>query len=273
MKAKIILLGIMTLALSAQRGFTADATTELQALVEQTQQDIDSGKTNETQLADDLKKFDDLVAEHKGEKTDDVARILYVKAMLYHQVLDDDDKAVQLVKQIKVDFPDTEVGTNADTIVAGLEQAEAAKKIQASLVVGAQFPDFSVKDVAGNPLSIANYKGKVVLIDFWATWCPPCRAEVPNVVDTYGKYHTNGFDIIGISLDQDQASLNSFTKQNNMTWAQYFDGQGWENKLAMKYGIQSIPMDYLLDGNGKIIGEDLRGSDLQQAVADAVKTK
>jgi thiol-disulfide isomerase/thioredoxin len=145
-----------------------------------------------------------------------------------------------------------------------------AQKIQAALAVGVKFPDFNEKDTAGKPLAIANYKGKVVLIDFWATWCGPCRAELPNVIATYKKYHNQGFEIIGISLDQDQAKLTGFTKSMNMTWPQYFDGQGWGNKLAVKYGMESIPATYLLDGNGKIIGRDLRGDELTQAVAKAL---
>jgi len=145
-----------------------------------------------------------------------------------------------------------------------------AQKIQAALAVGVKFPDFNEKDTAGKPLSIANYNGKVVLIDFWATWCGPCRAELPNVIATYKKYHNQGFEIIGISLDQDQAKLTGFTKSMNMTWPQYFDGQGWGNKLAVKYGMESIPATYLLDGNGKIIGRDLRGDELTQAVAKAL---
>jgi peroxiredoxin len=153
------------------------------------------------------------------------------------------------------------------------QKEEAAKKIQAGLVEGTKFPDFNEKDLAGKPLSIANYKGKVVLINFWATWCVPCMAELPNVLKTYSKYHDKGFEIIGISLDADQQKLLAFTKKMNMTWPQFFDGTGWENKLAVKYGIEGIPATFLLDGEGKIIAEDLRGEELEQAVAKALAKK
>jgi thiol-disulfide isomerase/thioredoxin len=263
----LIALVAAVILLSGQFAFAGDATTELNDLVTKIKADLRAGKTNETDLAGDLKQFDVLLAEHKGEKTDAVARILYMKATLYGEVLHDDAKAGELMKQLKTDFKDTQFVANLEKQEAA---AAAAKKIQDALVVGATFPDFSEKDVDGRPLSISNHKGKVVLIDFWATWCPPCRAEIPNVVAVYQKYHDKGFDIIGVSLDEDQQKLLDFTKQNDMTWQQFFDGQGWKDKLAVKYGIRSIPATFLLDGEGKIIGKDLRGDDLETAVAKAV---
>jgi thiol-disulfide isomerase/thioredoxin len=264
------ILGVAVLLLSGQRAFTTDAATELETLVTKVRADLAAGKKTEAELADDLKQFDVLLAEHRGEKTDAVARIVYMKAMLYDQVFHDPAKAAELVKQLKTDFQGTE-------FVAGLEKREAAaaaaEKMRATLAGGTQFPDFNEKDVMGKPLSIANDKGKVVLVDFWATWCGPCRAELPNVLATYRKYHDQGFEIVGISLDQDQAKLTNFTKSMNMSWPQFFDGQGWQNKLAVKYGIESIPATFLLDGQGKIIGKDLYGEELQAAVARALAKK
>jgi len=110
----------------------------------------------------------------------------------------------------------------------------------------------------------------VVLVDFWATWCAPCVFELPNVQKVYEKYHEKGLEIIGVSLDQSQDKLKNFTKDKNIPWAQFCDGKGWENKLAQKYGIPSIPATFLLDGEGKIIAKNLRGDDLDQAVAKAL---
>jgi thiol-disulfide isomerase/thioredoxin len=249
---------------------TNDPMVELKALITKVKADIQAGKKTEAALADDLKQFDVLLAEHKGEKTDAVADILLMKATLYSEVFQDQAKADQLIAQLKTEFPNTH-------IVAAIKMQEAAeaasKKARANLVEGAKFPDFAEKDLDGKPLSVANYKGKVVLIDFWATWCGPCRAEIPNVVATYKKYHGQGFEIIGVSLDDDRQKLLSYTKNNNMTWSQFFDGQNWGNKLAVKYGVEAIPATYLLDRDGVIIGKDLRGDDLSEAIARALAKK
>ena len=150
----------------------------------------------------------------------------------------------------------------------------AARRIQNTLVEGTDFPIFEETDMMGQPLSLSHFKGKVVLIDFWATWCVPCCAEIPNVVATFQKYHDQGFEVIGVSLDSDRKKLLDYTLKNKMTWQEYFDGksQPWENKLASRYGIaySGIPMDFLLDGNGKIIGKNFRGVALPQAVAKAL---
>lgn len=246
-----------------------DAKTELAALVQKVQAKIEAGKKTEADYADELKQFDAILAEHKGEKTNDVAMVLNMKAQLYAQIIKDDAKAIELIKQMKADYPDTDIGMNADRIIAMINRdAEAAKAKEA--LKGTAFNDFDEKDLDGKPISVANYKGKVVLVDFWATWCGPCRAEMPNVIKTYGKYHDKGFEIIGVSLDQDKDKLASFIKDNSMPWPQFFDGQGWQNKLATKYKIESIPANYLIGKDGKIIDSGLRGDDLEAAVAKAV---
>ena len=222
-------------------------------------------KITEADMADELKQFDALLAKHKGEKTDEVAQILYMKSILYTQVLSDANKGEEVIAQLRNEFPDSRQ-------VANLKKQDESKRIQDALVVGSKFPDFNENDLVGQPLSVANYKGKVVLIDFWATWCGPCVAELPNVLKAYEKHHAKGFEIIGISLDrqQDKAKLENFIKEKNMPWQQFYDGQYWNNKLSTKYGVNSIPATYLLDGEGKIIGKNLRGTALEEAVAKAL---
>jgi peroxiredoxin len=118
--------------------------------------------------------------------------------------------------------------------------------------------DFKFKAVNGREVDLANYRGKVVLVDFWATWCGPCMVEVPHVVETYHKLHSKGFEIVGISFDQDKAALARVTAQKGMLWPQYFDGKGWQNDFGVKYGIHSIPTMWLIDKQGRIASTDAR---------------
>ena len=253
---------------------TNEVASELKDLVTQIRATLaPDKKTTEADLAAEIKQFDALLAKHKDEKTDAVATILFSEAMLYLQVLDNPQKAAELVHQMQRDFPDTTRGKNADKILDSIQKQVEAKKIQAGMVDGAGFPDFAEKDLAGEPLSIAKYRGKVVLVDFWATWCAPCVRELPNVIKAYEKHHGEGFEIVGISLDQEEQKVKDFTKEKGMTWQQFFYGKGWGNKLAVMYGIQSIPATFLLNGEGKIIGKDLRGDDLEAALTKALAKK
>jgi peroxiredoxin len=241
---------------------------EVQAVVSRINDKLKAGQQTEAALADELKAFDTLMAKYAGEKTDEVAMIGVMKAQLYLEVLDNSEKGLALLKQVKADFPATKMAGKLDQVIAQIEQKVAR---DAQFAVGHAFPDFSEKDVNGQPLSISALKGKVVLVDFWATWCGPCVAELPNVIAAYEKYHAKGFEIVGVSLDKDQGKLTAFTKEHGMTWAQYFDGQGWQNKLAQQYGIEAIPATFLLDQQGNIIAKDLRGPALDQKLAELLK--
>jgi len=257
---------------SGQRGF-ADQTNviaDLNALIVKVNAKLEQGSNTEADLTTELKAYDALYAKYKGQKTDDVATILAMKAELYLEVLQDPEKAAEILQQIKHDLPDTETGKRVDAIVSELKPQIDAEKIRRSLTVGTQFPDFNVKDVNGKPLSLASYKGKVVLVEFWATWCVPCRMELPYVLQAYQKFHAMGFEIIGVSLDDNPPMLTRFIQANGLTWPQYNDGKKFDNKLAVKYGIEGVPANFLLDDNGKIIGTDLRGEELEQAVAGAL---
>jgi thiol-disulfide isomerase/thioredoxin len=146
-----------------------------------------------------------------------------------------------------------------DTPKAPAEIREVVAGIRAKREALGKPVDIKFKAVDGRDVDLASMKGKVVLIDFWATWCGPCVGEIPHVKEAYEKLHPNGFEIVGISLDQDKAKLESFVKEKEMTWPQYFDGEGWKNKFAQKFGINAIPAMWLVDKKGNLV--DMEGRD------------
>ena len=140
--------------------------------------------------------------------------------------------------------------------------------------VGQVLPDFSAAvDLDGKPISLADYRGKVVLLDFWAVWCGPCLGEIPRIKAVYEKYHDQGFDVIGVSLDEDEAALRAYIKENEMPWRQVFDGQKWSGHLVEQYGVRGIPAPFLIDREGKVISVKARGSLLDELVEAEIEGK
>jgi peroxiredoxin len=136
---------------------------------------------------------------------------------------------------------------------------------------GAMAPDFTLPNVDGKNVSLSSYKGKYVLVDFWASWCHPCRDENPNVVKAYTNFHAKGFEILGVSLDDNADNWKEAIAEDGLTWTQISDLKGWESQAAKLYGIQSIPSNLLIDPSGKIIARDLRGDELQQKLSSIYK--
>ena len=119
----------------------------------------------------------------------------------------------------------------------------------------------------GRPVNLSEMTGKVVLIDFWATWCGPCRAEMPHVKQIYTELHAQGFEIIGISFDEDAAALKKYVATNELPWPQFFDGGGWQNAINKQFGIRAIPTMYLVDKNGILRDENARQNLAEKARA------
>jgi len=137
-----------------------------------------------------------------------------------------------------------------------------------SFIIGAESPDFAMSDLHGNEIKLSDFKGKVVLIDFWASWCGPCRRENPHVVKLYEKYQDDGFEILGVSLDNSQAKWEQAVAKDQLTWPQVSDLKGWKNEVAQMYSVKSIPHTVLLDKEGKILAHKLRGPALDNALKE-----
>jgi peroxiredoxin len=136
-----------------------------------------------------------------------------------------------------------------------------------NVAIGMPAPEFTQNDSLGNPVSLSSFKGKYLLIDFWAAWCPPCRAENPNVVSAYHEYTDKGFEVLGVSLDRSRDRWLKAVQDDGLVWTQVSDLKYWSNEAAALYGISSIPSNLLLDRDGVIINKNLRGADLHAALA------
>jgi thiol-disulfide isomerase/thioredoxin len=142
---------------------------------------------------------------------------------------------------------------------AGPQAKETAKTLIAKMERVGKPVDISFKAVDGRDVDLAKLKGKVVLVDFWATWCGPCVAELPHVKAAYADLHPKGFEVVGISLDSDKSRLTKFVADQKMAWPQYFDGKQWQNEISTKFGIQSIPAMWLIDKKGNLRDINARG--------------
>ena len=138
---------------------------------------------------------------------------------------------------------------------------------------GVMFTDLVMNDTEGKERKLSEWvgKGNYVLVDFWASWCGPCRAEMPNVVAAYEKYHAKGFDVVGVSFDQKDDAWKKAIEQIGMKWHNISDLKGWQCAASAAYGISSIPSNILVDGEGKIVAADLRGEALQEKLAEIYK--
>ena len=157
------------------------------------------------------------------------------------------------------------VSASFDTSINTSKYSVAVTKriaILKSVQIGQPASEFALNDTTVKPVSLSSLKGKILLVDFWASWCGPCRAENPNVVKAYQAFHAKGFDVLGVSFDRDKAKWEKAIKDDNLTWNHVSDLKYWGNAAGKLYGINSIPSNILLDKDQKIIGRNLKGEDL-----------
>jgi peroxiredoxin len=203
------------------------------------------------------------------------------KAAIKIFILSNPDSYLSLIALYSVGGPSpdpAELDTLYNSLSADIRNTEAARIFKNSIdelkhtAVGVMAPDFTENNVNGAPVKLSSFRGKYVLLDFWASWCGPCREENPNVVRAYNKYKDKNFTILSVSLDKADGrnSWLAAIKNDGLSWTQVSDLQFWNNKAAQLYYVTSIPSNFLIDPTGKIIAKDLRGEDLESKLEEVL---
>jgi thiol-disulfide isomerase/thioredoxin len=249
---------------------------QLNSLMLQVQAKINADKTNESDYKPELAALDALIAAQDHGNTNVLGELLYRKADVYLVALKNADKSEELFREVSVKYPTYRLAGVAAKRAEDLRLDTEKRHIREALAPGTVFPDFAVTDMDGKSLSVSNYAGKIVLVDFWATWCPNCLIELPSIIKLYKADHAKGLEIIGVTLDkaEDRAKLDVFLKKHpDMKWPEYYDGLYWDNKLAVKYAFEETPWNALVGRDGKIIGTNLHDDELKNAITKALNEK
>ncbi len=212
-----------------------------------------------------IKSYSDEVAKKIKENPNSFASIMAIQQLRPEFYL---DIYKILDKGLKEKYP-----TNNDVKAfhGMVEQTEMTVNRSQAIKIGAEAPELLLPMANGKELALSSFRGKTVLIDFWASWCGPCRKELPNVKRCYEKYKAKGFEIYGVSLDKERDAWIEAISEEGLTWPQVSDLKFWQSEAVRIYAIESIPFTVLIGKDGKIIATDLRGADLDKKLAEVLK--
>ncbi|MGB3151199.1 MAG: TlpA disulfide reductase family protein, partial [Maribacter sp.] len=221
-----------------------------------------------TSLRDEMQE---LIDEYKGFEVDFIEKNpnALISALLLDRAIATKGMPIEKIQELydamSQEIKDSRPGKRLSKGIEDLKKSEETKK---NTEIGAKAPNFTGPNPAGETIALADVMGKVTLIDFWAAWCRPCRAENPNVVAVYNKYHDKGLNVVGVSLDRTAEAWKKAIEDDGLEWNHISNIAYFDDQIAKLYNVDAIPAAFLLDENGVIVAKNLRGAALEEKVAE-----